>query len=86
VTVTALAVNRRRRGLPLRGILDISVPGVFALVSLLMVASAVQQSPGRSMVGLLLIAAGIPVYLLFRKRHAVAEPSLVQAMEAASIE
>jgi hypothetical protein len=59
---------------------------VFALVSLLMVVSAVLQSPARSLVGLLLIGAGIPVYLLFRNKPAVPEPALVHTMEAATIE
>jgi APA family basic amino acid/polyamine antiporter len=86
VTVTALAVIRWRRGLPVRGVRDIAVPGVFALVSLLMVVSAVLQSPARSLVGLLLIGAGIPVYLLFRNKPAVPEPALVHTMEAATIE
>jgi basic amino acid/polyamine antiporter, APA family len=86
VTVTALAVIRVQRGLPLRMIRDIAVPGVFAFVSLLMVVSAIQRAPARSLVGLLLIGVGVPVYFLFRRKQASPETSLASAMEAATIE
>ena len=86
VTVTALGCIRLRRGLPLRVLRDVIVPGVFASVSLLMVLSAVYRAPARSLIGLLLIAMGIPFYLLFRRKHAISATGLVSAIETATAE
>ena len=45
-------------------------PAVFVMMSLLMVVNAVYRDPGGSRAGVLVIAAGIPLYWWFRKRHA----------------
>jgi len=44
------------------------VPAVFVVASLAIVLNAIYTSPGPSGAGALVIAAGIPVYLLFRRR------------------
>ncbi len=44
-------------------------PAVFVMMSLLMVVNAVYRDPGGSRAGVLVIAAGIPLYWWFRKRH-----------------
>jgi APA family basic amino acid/polyamine antiporter len=43
-------------------------PAIFTLASLLIVVNAVYSSPGPTGAGLLVLAAGIPVYLIFRAR------------------
>jgi len=43
-------------------------PAIFILASLLIVLNAVYSSPGPTGAGLLVLAAGIPVYLIFRAR------------------
>jgi APA family basic amino acid/polyamine antiporter len=43
-------------------------PAVFVLVSLMMVANSIYREPVVSGTGLLVIAAGIPLYLWFRRR------------------
>ncbi len=42
-------------------------PGIFAVASLLIVLNAIWQDPRRTGAGLLIILAGIPAYLLFRR-------------------
>jgi hypothetical protein len=44
------------------------VPAVFVLASLAMVVDTILQAPKIALVGVLLIAAGIPVYGLCRRR------------------
>jgi APA family basic amino acid/polyamine antiporter len=43
-------------------------PAIFTLASLLIVVNAVYSNPGPTGAGLLVLAAGIPVYLIFRAR------------------
>jgi len=43
------------------------VPGLFALASLLIVANAIVRDPQTSGAGLLVMAAGIPLYLWFAR-------------------
>ena len=43
-------------------------PLVFSLASLLMVVNAIWRSPGPSLAGLVVIASGLPMYLVFRRR------------------
>lgn len=73
VAVTALFVLRRRDPAaprPFRAWGYPAAPFVFALASLLIVGNAIWRSPGTSAAGLLIIAAGAPVYLFFRRRAA----------------
>jgi hypothetical protein len=49
------------------------VPGVFVAASGAMVVNAIWREPTASGAGVLLIAAGIPLYLLFRRRAAAGE-------------
>ena len=69
VAVTALFVLRRRdprARRPFRAWGYPFAPLCFVLASLLMVVNAIWRSPGPSVAGLLLIAAGLPMYRLFR--------------------
>ena len=74
--VTALFVLRRREpstprafrawGYPV-------LPGVFVAASAVMVANEIWREPAASGAGVLLILAGVPLYLLFRRRAAAGE-------------
>ena len=71
VAVTALFVLRRREPLahrPFRAWGYPVAPLVFVVASLLMVVNALWRSPGTSAAGLAIIAAGVPVYWVFRRR------------------
>jgi APA family basic amino acid/polyamine antiporter len=71
VAVVALFVLRRRAPdaeRPFRAWGYPFAPAVFAISSLLIVVNAIRESPGTSGAGLLVIAAGIPLYLLLRRR------------------
>ena len=46
-------------------------PAVFVVASLAIVLNAIYASPGPSGAGALVIAAGIPLFLLFRRRAKV---------------
>ena len=85
-TVTALYVIRRRRGLRERWLRTIAVPGVFLLASLLMVVNAVYRAPKPSLIGLSVIAAGIPVFLFSRKRYAQVDDVSVYSADAEASE
>ena len=85
-TVTALYVIRRRRGLRERWLRTIAVPGVFLLASVLMVVNAVYRAPKPSLIGLFVIAAGIPVFLFSRKRYAQVDDVSVYSAEAEASE
>ena len=72
VAVTALFVLRRREPLehrPFRAWGYPVAPLVFIVASLLMVVNAIWRSPATSAAGLTIIAAGVPVYLVFRRRR-----------------
>jgi basic amino acid/polyamine antiporter, APA family len=81
-TVTALYVLRHRRGLrgdPLRTLV---VPAIFSLASTLMIANAVYRARKPSLMGLLLIASGIPLFALSRRKIAtgtLGSPSISRA-------
>jgi len=81
-TVTALYVIRRRRGLRERSLRTSAVPGVFFLACVLMVVNAVYRAPKPSFIGLFVIAAGIPIFLLSRKRYAQLDDVPVYSAEA----
>jgi len=68
VTVTALYIIRHRRGLTDHPIRTIVIPAFFLLASVLMIGNALYRAPRPSLLGLLLIAAGIPVFAFSRKR------------------
>lgn len=59
------------------------VPGIFVLASAALVFDAVLEAPRIALIGVLLIAAGIPVYALCRRRSSAAEQLALQP-EAAS--
>ena len=74
--VAALFVLRRRdpsAARPFRTWGYPVVPGVFVAASGVMVVNAIWREPTASGAGVLLIAAGIPLYLLFRRRAAAGE-------------
>ena len=74
--VAALFVLRRRdpsAARPFRTWGYPVVPGVFVAASGAMVVNAIWREPTASGAGVLLIAAGIPLYLLFRRRAAAGE-------------
>ena len=71
VAVTAVFVLRRRAPdapRPFRAWGYPVAPFVFAAASALMVGNAIWRDPGPSAAGLLIIAAGVPVYLFFSRR------------------
>lgn len=71
VAVVALFVLRYRHPLeqrPFKAWGYPLAPLVFGVASLLIVLNAIRESPGTSLAGLLIIAAGVPVYFLFRWR------------------
>ena len=71
VAVTAVFVLRRRAPdapRPFRAWGYPVAPFVFAAASALMVGNAIWRDPGPSAAGLLIIAAGLPVYLFFSRR------------------
>ena len=71
VAVTAVFVLRRRAPhapRPFRAWGYPAAPFVFAAASALMVGNAIWRDPGPSAAGLFIIAAGVPVYLFFRRR------------------
>lgn len=64
--VLALFVLRRRSGI--RGnVRNVLLPAGFAISALAMVLAAIKNAPSTSLMGLLLIAAGIPVFWLSRR-------------------
>ena len=74
--VAALFVLRRRdpsAARPFRAWGYPVVPGVFVAASAAMVVNAIWCEPAASGAGVLLIAAGLPLYLLFRRRAAAGE-------------
>ena len=71
IAVTALFVIRQREPLadrPFRAWGYPVAPLVFAAASFAMVVNAIWRSPATSAAGLLIIAAGVPMFLLFRRR------------------
>ena len=71
VAVTAVFVLRRRAPdapRPFRAWGYPVAPFVFAAASALMVGNAIWRDPGPSAAGLLIMAAGVPVHLFFRRR------------------
>ena len=71
VAVTAVFVLRRRAPhapRPFRAWGYPAAPFVFAAASALMVGNAIWRDPGPSAAGLLIMAAGVPVHLFFRRR------------------
>src|SRR2546428_7880079 len=71
VAVTALFVLRSREPNAPRPFTALGypiVPGVFAVVSFLVVANALYGDPQTSGAGVLIILAGLPVYLIFARR------------------
>ena len=71
VAVTALFVLRLREPnapRPFRTFGYPIVPGLFAVVSFLIVANALYGDPKVSGAGVLIILAGLPVYLIFARR------------------
>lgn len=74
--VAALFVLRRRRPdapRPFRAWGYPAAPAVFVAAGAAMVANAVWREPAASGAGALLILAGVPLYLLFRRRAAAGE-------------
>jgi APA family basic amino acid/polyamine antiporter len=71
VAVTALFVQRAREPdapRPFKALGYPIVPGLFAVVSFLIVANALYGDPKVSGAGVLIILAGLPVYLIFARR------------------
>ncbi|OLC84460.1 MAG: hypothetical protein AUH72_01785 [Acidobacteria bacterium 13_1_40CM_4_65_8] len=71
VAVTALFVLRSREPdapRPFKALGYPIVPGIFAVVSFLIVANALYGDPKVSGAGVLIILAGLPVYLIFARR------------------
>jgi hypothetical protein len=48
-------------------------PGIFVAASAAMVVNEIWREPAASGAGILLIAAGLPLFLLFRRRAAAGE-------------
>jgi basic amino acid/polyamine antiporter, APA family len=69
-TVTALYVLRHRRGLRSDRLRTIVIPAIFFLASVLMIGNALYRAPRPSLLGLLLIATGVPVFFFSRKKTA----------------
>jgi APA family basic amino acid/polyamine antiporter len=74
-TVTALYVLRRRRGLRGDPVRTLVIPAIFALASALMIGNALYRAPKPSLIGLLLIATGIPVFVFSRRKDANSGPA-----------
>jgi APA family basic amino acid/polyamine antiporter len=72
VAVTAVFVLRARQPdapRPFKALGYPVTPAIFSLVSLLMVANAIYSDPAPSLAGVAIIAAGVPVYLWYRRRQ-----------------
>jgi len=67
-TVTALYVIRNRRGLRGNPLRTLVIPAIFLLASALMIGNAIYRAPKPSLIGLFLIAAGIPLFVILSKR------------------
>jgi len=67
VTVFALYVIRRRRGIRASFWRTYVIPGAFFLSSMLIVINSICRDPKPSFYGLLLIAAGIPLFFILRR-------------------
>jgi APA family basic amino acid/polyamine antiporter len=75
VAVAAVFVLRTREPdapRPFKALGYPATPALFAVVSLLMVVNAIYNDPGPSGAGMLVILAGVPVYLYFRSRRSLA--------------
>jgi basic amino acid/polyamine antiporter, APA family len=75
VAVTALFVLRAREPdapRPFKALGYPVVPGVFAIAMFLIVANAIYGDPKVAGAGIGIILAGLPVYLLFARRHSAA--------------
>jgi APA family basic amino acid/polyamine antiporter len=75
IAVLALFVLRHREPdapRPFKALGYPFAPAVFVLASALMVGNEIWNSPGPSLGGLAVIAAGFPVYLIFARRQAAA--------------
>jgi APA family basic amino acid/polyamine antiporter len=59
-------------------------PALFALTSLAITVSAIKGRPGPSMWGLLIMAAGIPIYWLMSRRAVSSSPASVTAASVPS--
>jgi basic amino acid/polyamine antiporter, APA family len=66
----ALFVLQRRMGIRINPLRNIVMPAVFAVSALVMVLAALNQAPKTSLMGLLLIGAGTPVFWLARRKSA----------------
>ena len=68
VALFVLRVREPNAPRPFKAIGYPIVPAIFVIASLLIVANAIVSDPGPSGAGVLVIAAGIPLYLLFERR------------------
>lgn len=76
MTAAAVFVFRRRRpeaSRPYRTWGYPVVPALFILACVLLIGNTLQASPRESLIGLALVALGLPAYALFRRRSAAAE-------------
>jgi len=69
-TVTALYVIRHRRGLRGDSVRTLVIPAFFSVASALMIGNALYRAPKPSLIGLLLIAAGVPLFIFSRRKDA----------------
>lgn len=69
-TVTALYVIRHRRGLRGDPFRTLVIPAIFSLASVLLIGNALARAPKPSLLGLFVIAAGIPVFVFSRRKDA----------------
>jgi APA family basic amino acid/polyamine antiporter len=87
VTVGAVFVLRRKMPdveRPYKALGYPVVPALFILVAAWLVINAIVTTPVESLVGLFLVAVGLPVYLYFRKRRVRVEEAVDQGVELTS--
>lgn len=81
-TVTALYVIRRRRRLSGHPLRTLVIPAFFFLACALMVGNALYHAPKPSLVGLLVIAAGVPVFVFSRRKDPRRRIAIAQIPDA----
>lgn len=72
----ALFVLQRRMGIPINRVRNVVMPALFAASALVMVLAALNQAPKTTLVGLLLIGAGTPMFWFARRNASPNTPTL----------
>ena len=85
VTVSAVFVLRRKMPDAVRPYKTVGypyIPVLFVLVAVWLVINSIVTTPVESMIGLFLIALGLPVYLYFRRKRANGRETTIDGLES----